>query len=64
MDDELLGAHLRAIRASIIAVALALLATSVSTGSIGLLWMIFAPISIAFVLYAVAPSSFIPEIDR
>jgi len=64
MDDELLDAHLRAIRAAIIAVALALLTISTNFGSIGLIGMIFAFTSIGFILYSVAPSSFISDDDK
>lgn len=58
MDDALLGAHLRAIRAAIIAVALALLAISVSVGTVGPVWMIFGATAIGFIVYSVAPSSY------
>lgn len=64
MDDELLGAHLRAIRAAMIAVALALLATSASVASIGPVWILFVSASLGFVLYAVAPSAFKSGSDR
>ncbi|AGB39433.1 hypothetical protein [Natronococcus occultus] len=63
MDEALLDAHLRAIRAAIIAVALALLAISVNLGSLGLGGTLLAATAIGFIMYSVAPSSFASKTD-